>query len=354
MGATYQAVQWNPQKRLYDWVMVAGVGIFLVTFIVTSMLLGPTSDPMVLAIRAFGAAAFTLLHVILAIGPCCRINPRLLPLLYNRRHLGVTCFLLGLVHALLVLLYYHSAGPVNPVLSIFVSSPYDGGFSWLPFQPFGAVALFILFLMAATSHDFWLRNLSAPVWKALHMFVYVAYALLVAHVALGILQSEQSMVFVFAVGAGLAGLTALHLLASVRGRGTDTNLSSTAEGDEFVEVCTLEDIALNRAKVVTLSGERVAVFKYADGKDRGRVKVCAVSNVCQHQNGPLGEGRFIDGCITCPWHGYQYLPENGSSPPPFTEKIPTFRVRVAGNQIQVDPRPLPAGAQADPVCVEQS
>ena len=46
--------------------------------------------------------------------------------------------------------------------------------------------------MAATSHDFWLHNLSAPVWKRLHMLVYVAYALLIAHVTLGALQSETS------------------------------------------------------------------------------------------------------------------------------------------------------------------
>jgi nitrite reductase/ring-hydroxylating ferredoxin subunit len=29
------------------------------------------------------------------------------------------------------------------------------------------------------------------------------------------------------------------------------------------------------------------------------------------QNGPLGEGRIVDGCITCPWHGYQYRPDTG-------------------------------------------
>jgi nitrite reductase/ring-hydroxylating ferredoxin subunit len=275
----------------------------------------------------------------------------LLPLLYNRRHLGVTCFLLGLVHAVLVLLYYHSAGPVNPVLSVFLSSPYTGGIAWLPFQPFGVAALFILFLMAATSHDFWLHNLSAPVWKALHMFVYVANALLVAHVALGILQSEQSIVYVVAVGAGLTLLTTLHLLAASRGRATDKDLSSGTNTVDFVGVCAVDDIKLNRAKIVTLSGERVAVFKYADKKDGGKIKVCAVSNVCQHQNGPLGEGRFVNGCITCPWHGYQYLPENGSSPPPFSEKIPTFRVKVAGSQILVNPKPLPAGTQSDPVSV---
>ena len=69
----------------------------------------------------------------------------------------------------------------------------------------------------------------------------------------------------------------------------------------------------NAPGIVCLAGERVAIFKY-DGK------ISAVSNVCQHQNGPLGEGKILDGCITCPWHGYQYLPETGASPPPFVRK----------------------------------
>jgi nitrite reductase/ring-hydroxylating ferredoxin subunit len=60
-----------------------------------------------------------------------------------------------------------------------------------------------------------------------------------------------------------------------------------------------------------------------------------VSNICRHQGGPLGEGRMVDGCLTCPWHGYQYLPESGTSPPPFTEKIATYRVRVVAGRILV-------------------
>ncbi len=83
--------------------------------------------------------------------------------------------------------------------------------------------------------------------------------------------------------------------------------------------------------VVTLGGERVAVFRH-DGK------VSAMSNVCQHQNGPLGEGKIVDGLVVCPWHGFQYRPDCGASPAPFTEKVPTFRVRVAGGRVLVDPR----------------
>jgi len=115
--------------------------------------------------------------------------------------------------------------------------------------------------------------------------------------------------------------------------------------EDFVDACAVADIPENRARIVCLSGERVAIFKY-DGK------VSAVSNVCQHQNGPLGEGKILDGCITCPWHGYQYLPQTGASPPPFVEKVPTFNVRVKNGRVLVQPKPNPPGTRAEPALIE--
>ncbi|MEY4918534.1 MAG: hypothetical protein RL616_2447, partial [Verrucomicrobiota bacterium] len=179
MSAAYTSVQWNRQKKFYDLVLVGGVAAYLVVFGAVTEFLFPFVTEEILLMRAFGTAAFLLLHIILCIGPLCRLNPRFLPLLYNRRHAGVTCFLLALVHAVLVVATYHAGGDVNPLVSIFVSSPLTSSVAGVPFQPFGFFALVILFLLAATSHDFWLANLSAPVWKALHMTVYFAYALLV-------------------------------------------------------------------------------------------------------------------------------------------------------------------------------
>ena len=75
-------------------------------------------------------------------------------------------------------------------------------------------------------------------------------------------------------------------------------------------------------------------------------KFGAVSNACNHVGGPLGEGRIVDGCITCPWHGYQYRLADGCAPPPFTEKLVTHRVRVARGIVEVDPAPLPPGTPA--------
>jgi methionine sulfoxide reductase heme-binding subunit len=58
--------------------------------------------------------------------------------------------------------------------------------------------------------------------------------------------------------------------------------------------------------------------------------------------------------VTCPWHGYQYQPESGAAPPPFKEKIPTFRVKVVEGSVFVHPRPNPPGTYVQPAQVESS
>jgi nitrite reductase/ring-hydroxylating ferredoxin subunit/DMSO/TMAO reductase YedYZ heme-binding membrane subunit len=344
MSLVYQAVQWNRQKRAYDFVLVGAVAAYLLIFGAVTEWLFPNVTEEILIMRAFGTAAFLLLHVILCIGPLSRLNPKFLPLLYNRRHAGVTCFLLGLIHAVMVVATYHAGSDTNPILSIFVTSRLTGSLAGVPFQPFGFFALVILFLLAATSHDFWLSNLSAPVWKALHMLVYAAYALLVLHVTFGALQGETGAWYGASMAAGLLTIIALHKTAARLERRADHDLTDfSAEG--FVDACAVADIAENRARIVCVSGERVAIFKYEG-------KLSAVSNVCQHQNGPLGEGKIVFGCITCPWHGYQYLPETGASPPPFVEKVPTFNVRVQNGRVLVHPQPNPAGTKAEPAVIE--
>src|SRR6266568_2966709 len=306
MGVEYRAVQWNRQKRLYDFVLVGAVAGYLAAFGILTKVMFPYITDEIMLMRAFGTAAFVLLHVVLCIGPLCRLNREFLPLLYNRRHAGVTMCLLGLIHATLVILTYHAGGDTNPVLGIFVSTPVTGPFVGVPFQPFGFFALVILVLMAATSHDFWLANLSAPVWKSLHMLVYAAYGLLVLHVTFGVLQGEGSPLYVVAAALGLVTVLGLHITAARRevaldretppssrreeahskiGNGQSFDTSAAAE-DKFIDACAVADIPENRARIVCLSGERVAIFKY-DGK------ISAVSNVCQHQNGPLGEGKIV-------------------------------------------------------------
>ncbi len=347
MGHQYKAIQWNGNKIVYDLYLFAFIALFVGVFMVVGLQTydsGHTADPVVLAIRALGTTAFALLTVILAIGPLARMNKRFLTLLYNRRHLGVVTFLVASAHFGLALLWYHSSGPLNPFVSLFVSNPLYDSIPGFPFETLGFAAFLIMMAMAVTSHDFWLNNLSAPVWKALHMLVYPAYALLVMHIVLGALMTEKSMVYPIMTAAAFIGVSGLHLIAGSREWRADSGMKQLKEKG-WIDVCAPDDIAEKRAIITPLpKGDRVAIFRY-DGK------IAAVTNACRHQNGPLGEGRVVDGCITCPWHGWQYRPDDGVSPPPFTEKISTYNVRIEEGRVMLDPKPNKPGTHAEPALI---
>jgi nitrite reductase/ring-hydroxylating ferredoxin subunit len=170
------------------------------------------------------------------------------------------------------------------------------------------------------------------------MALYVAYGLLVLHVALGVMQANHSPVIPLLLGTAFLSVTALHVFAGWRERAADRGV--VPNGDGWITMGPPRAIPDKGARIVaTPGGERIAVFRDGD-------RVAAVTNLCAHQNGPLGEGRIIDGCITCPWHGYQYRLEDGCAPAPFTERVATYRVRLNGGLIEVDPHPLPPGTPA--------
>lgn len=341
MSTSYRPISWNPLKRRYD--AVAGTLIvgFLTVIVALQWWLRPELTIETLLIRGLGATALALLTVILCIGPLARLDRRFLPLLYNRRHLGVTMFTLAFAHGVFSIVQFHSGGTLTPLVSVLASNGRYASVSQFPFQPLGLAALLILFLMAATSHDFWLHNLTAPVWKALHMSVYAAYTLVVLHVALGVMRAETNRGFAAALFMSVVIVFGLHLTTAQRESRVDRN-SARPASDGFVDVCALAEIPEKRAFVACLADERVAVFHY-DGQ------VSAISNVCQHQNGPLGEGKIVNGCVVCPWHGYEYMPDTGASPAPFTEKVPTFDVRVVEGRVLVHPQPHAPGTRVEPV-----
>lgn len=343
MSVAYKAVQWNRHKKVYDAIVVAAIVLFVAAFVGASRIGLPAERSVgdeVLILRALGLCAAVLLHVILCIGPLARLDPRFSPLLYNRRHLGVCTFLVALAHAIIAIGYYGGFGVHNPALAVLADSGSFASVSGFPFEVLGLVSLSILFVMAATSHDFWLKNLGPVAWKRLHMSVYVAYAALVLHVALGALQSERSPLAEGLTLAGVVIVATLHLVAGLL-ESRRSARASAATG-AWVDVADVDEIPMDRAKVVCLAGrERVALFRHERG-------FSAISNVCAHQGGPIGEGKIVGGCVTCPWHGYQYLAENGQSPPPFTEKLPTYQVRVQGRRILLNPEPLPPGTPCTP------
>ena len=224
MSVGFKAVQWSREKLVYDGILLAAVTLYIATFIGVSYRIEPPKDlaaAIDVRIRAFGTCAFFMLTVILAIGPLARLHPWFRKLLFNRRHFGVLTFVIALLHAWFMIEWYEAQGNLpNLVAELTTWSDY-GKFIGFPFKVIGFVALLLLFLLASTSHDFWLSFLSPPVWKWLHMTLYAAYGLVVLHVALGIMQYDRNPLIPLMLAASFATVTVLHLVAGWRERARD-------------------------------------------------------------------------------------------------------------------------------------
>jgi nitrite reductase/ring-hydroxylating ferredoxin subunit len=130
-------------------------------------------------------------------------------------------------------------------------------------------------------------------------------------------------------------IAGLHITAAVRSR-------LIAEDEVWINVGDPNSIPENKAMTFFTGTSKIAVYSYAD-------RLSAVSNYCRHQGGPLGEGEIVDGCITCPWHGYQYYPHNGCSPPPFDEKIETYNLKIEDGALFLNTVPMPPGTAVEPL-----
>lgn len=337
MSVRYVPVQWNRAKWVYDALMLGGTLLYLWVFTqVAPQALNHERpvDPAITNARAFGTCAFVMLTIILSIGPLARLDRRFLPLLYNRRHFGVMTCVVALSHAGFVVNWYFNFSPTPKFEAVLSANAAYGQALGFPFEVFGVFALLCLLVLATTSHDFWLRFLGAPIWKSLHMLIYPAYAALVAHVALGALQSQGNRTFAVVVVIGALMVVALHLTVAWKEWHARAGVPTAA----WIEVSEPHKISRGRARIIPLpDGKKAAVFR-TEADELG-----AIGNACAHQNGPLGEGRIVDCLVTCPWHGFQYDLATGRAPAPFTEKVPTYRLELRDGALFLDPSPNAPG-----------
>jgi nitrite reductase/ring-hydroxylating ferredoxin subunit/multimeric flavodoxin WrbA len=63
----------------------------------------------------------------------------------------------------------------------------------------------------------------------------------------------------------------------------------------------------------------------------------AISGVCNHVGGPLGEGRFDGDYIVCPWHYWKFHHRTGHGEPGYEQdQVPAYETKIENGRLYVD------------------
>jgi len=97
----------------------------------------------------------------------------------------------------------------------------------------------------------------------------------------------------------------------------------------YRRVASLDDIPPGHGKGFAVGDREVAVFN-VDGV------LYAIDGTCPHQGGPLAEGWFEDGVVTCPWHAFDFDSGTGACLIDDALRVATYPVRIEAGEILVD------------------
>ena len=87
----------------------------------------------------------------------------------------------------------------------------------------------------------------------MHMMVYLAYVLIVLHVALGTLQYEDHIIYKLLLLAGFFTISGLHLYTGFKETKAIKQEVNDLKENGFYEACSINDIEENRAKIVFIN-----------------------------------------------------------------------------------------------------
>ena len=80
--------------------------------------------------------------------------------------------------------------------------------------------------------------------------------------------------------------------------------------NEWVEIGTVEELQKTPLRQMTVKKTKLAVI-HKDGE------FSAISGVCNHVGGPLGEGNMEGDYVVCPWHYWKFHYQTGHGEPGF-------------------------------------
>jgi multimeric flavodoxin WrbA/nitrite reductase/ring-hydroxylating ferredoxin subunit len=109
----------------------------------------------------------------------------------------------------------------------------------------------------------------------------------------------------------------------------------------WVDVGAAAELAQHEVQEVLLNGRTRIALSCRAGEFH------AVSGVCNHVGGPLGQGRLDCDYLVCAWHGWKFHRATGVGEPGFeADRVPRHEVRVAAGRVLIRAEPATKRSKA--------
>ena len=101
--------------------------------------------------------------------------------------------------------------------------------------------------------------------------------------------------------------------------------------DAWLDLGSADTLKQKPLQQVTVGRVRIAL-SYREGT------FAAISGVCNHAAGPLGDGHIDGDFVVCPWHNYKFHFQTGEGEPGFEEdRVPSYEVKVEAGRVLLNP-----------------
>ncbi len=98
----------------------------------------------------------------------------------------------------------------------------------------------------------------------------------------------------------------------------------------FVKVASLSKLPPGTVTEILLGDHAYALCNHEGA-------VHALSGVCPHEGGPVGQGNLSGNLLVCPWHEWAYDCQTGANDYDPAVKLDRFAVKLEGDDILIDP-----------------
>ena len=103
---------------------------------------------------------------------------------------------------------------------------------------------------------------------------------------------------------------------------------------DWVDLGDANELARLPVQAMMLGRQRIALT-FKDGE------FGAISGICNHAGGPLGEGRLAGDYVVCPWHYWKFHCRTGQGEPGYEgDAVPAFSVKVEAGRVLVNAKPV--------------